>query len=316
MLMKPSDFLQKNVIRRGSIHQVNLNREYQDLDHKKIVTHTVNKVRPCLVYSATEANVENTLVIPIKTKRESNAYGYEIYMDIMIKEGHESLLCISQMTLIPNKCICEDEMGIVKPSIMEKIDDLVDQFTGRKVISFKHPIEENIPEQEITEEETHQEESNVDAIELFQLFLEENYKKTTENRCRKYLTNIRSEFEKELNSLISEKDMRKAIKKAGYSIRKGTASRPGEYIANITSVSKTPKKEKKQDDNISSVSIQKKSKKTKTFFESLTDEKREEMKIDFMLYPKNRFMQKHGLSYFQYENVEKSFNDLGIYHKL
>lgn len=133
--MKPSDFLEPCKIRHGSIHAVNLNRKFQSMLDKTYYepNFILSKGRRlCLVLSITKTNIENALVIPIKTKGESNLYPYEFYMDICLKEGWECVLCISQLTLIPLNSIDTREIAAFNSKTMEKVYMLVDELIGRK----------------------------------------------------------------------------------------------------------------------------------------------------------------------------------------
>lgn len=133
--MKPSDFLEPCKIRLGSIHSVNLERTFTRMLDNRVyeAEYMLTKgKRFCLVVSITKSNIENALVIPIKSKSDSNIYPYEFYMDICLKEGWDTVLCISQMTLVPIESINTQEIATVNRATMEKIYMLIDEFMGRK----------------------------------------------------------------------------------------------------------------------------------------------------------------------------------------
>ena len=296
MLMKPEDFLQKPKICRGEIHLVNMKRRFYNLDNEYIkADYMLTKKRPCVIYSSTEGNVENCLVIPIKTKGSGNKYGYEIYKDIMLLENHPSLVCISQMTLIPLEAIDKTSLGVLKPSVMKDIDDLVDIFLGRRPSITINPNKVTTDKKVLNEV----------TISLFSGFLKAGYQPSSSNKARKYLHILKREFEKETKKKITHDEMCASIKKCGYEIIEGMHNKY--YINNITA---------KQEETMNRVTQPKKTRLDDFYFESLSEQEKEEYKDKFKKYTQKEFMEKYNLNYAQFKSLERNFGKMGIYSNI
>lgn len=133
-MLKASDFLKpKNKYRRGTIHRVNWNRLFQNIDSTEWVAadHVMCNDHYGLIVSTTCTNVETAMIIPIKTNR-GNINAYETMMDCCINDGHPSLLCIDQMSAIPLCAIDPTEFGEFRETTLNEVFRYIDIMMGRQ----------------------------------------------------------------------------------------------------------------------------------------------------------------------------------------